>query len=174
MTNLKIVKALPLALMVFFVVNAMGQSDKPKVIPSAVLAAFNARYPHSNVKNWELTKDGYVATAKEGHSRYDATFDPDGNWKMTATKIRWTWKLPADVHNGFKKSKYATWEIDGIKKIETPTGLYYQIHVDDGNLQIDAFHEGIFTQDWLIDFTQEGKLSGEENITTANTLSLPH
>ena len=156
-------------LMIFCANNIVAQASGAKSkndVPENVIAAFTAKYPKAEVKNWNITNDGYIAKAKENGSKFYVTFDKNGRWVQTAAQISGSWNLPAEVRASLKESKYAAWRVDKIKKVETAAGNCYQVLVDNLNLQIDADHMG-FTENLVLNFQPSGELSGTKSISSA-------
>jgi len=165
MKKLNLIKALFIFPILIYTPCAIAQTTQDQAVPKAVTAAFNLKYPKGKFKKWSLEKDNYSGIFNMEGQICTVVYDKSGTWVNTSTKIKWTWKLPKEVKDGLKKSKYSSWDVDGIKKIETPKGQYYQLWVDNSNLQIDAFHDSIFTKNILVDFKPDGTIGKEKDIT---------
>lgn len=126
-------------------------------VPNSVKLSFAEKYPDVNVHKWLNTKDGYAAKFERQHKGYTAYFLPNGNWEMTVHKIGLTHSLPAPVREGFHNSLYAAYNIDGIKEVMTNGKTNYIIKVDDGNY-FDSDHHDNYTQDFVLNFSADGKL----------------
>ena len=142
--------------MIFCVSNIFAQSTTN--VPNSISAAFTAKYPKAELKKWSETNGSYVAEAKDGHQKFYATFDQNGNWLSTSTKINWSWKLPSDVQASLRSSKYAAWKIDGIKKVDSPSDGIYQVCVDDHFLHRDGAHATAFTNNKVLNIKADGEI----------------
>ena len=165
MKNLKIYAALTIIAMMSCAYNVIAQAKGNNNVPDNVSSAFTAKYPAAQVKNWNATDEGYVSKAKENGSVFYATFDKKGNWMQTTTQIGRSRNLPSPVMASLKNSKYAAWRVDKIKKVETPTGNFYQVLVDNLNLQTDQAHMG-FADNIILNFQPSGELSGTKSISS--------
>ncbi|HTE01183.1 MAG TPA: PepSY-like domain-containing protein [Mucilaginibacter sp.] len=159
MKSLRSYKMYFIALTMFYTNHILAQSTND--VPSIVSTAFATKYPKAEVKKWNVVNHEYIAKAKEGRHKYNATFDQKGNWIMTATKINWPWKLPAVVKASFKKCKYKNWNMYSVKLIDKPTGQFYQILVDDRNHPVDIFHQNLVTENRLVEIKSNGELVKE-------------
>jgi len=166
MKNLKIYAALIIMVMISCTDHIIAQAKSKNDVPENIIAEFTAKYPNAKVKSWNTSNDGYIVKAKENGSKFYVTFDKNGQWVQTTTQVSWSWQLPAEVRASLKESKYAAWRIDKIKKVETPAGNFYQVLVDNLNLQIDADHMG-FTENLVLNFQPGGELSGSKSISSA-------
>jgi len=142
-----------------------AQTTQEQAVPKAVTEAFAVKYPKGKFKKWKADHGNYAGTFNMEGETYAVVYDQNGKWVNTSSKIKWTWKLPAAVKNGLKNSKYATWDVNGIKKIESSAGLVYELWVDDSNLQRDAFHDSVFTKNILVDFNPDGKIGKEKDVS---------
>jgi hypothetical protein len=126
-------------------------------VPSIVKTTFAQKYPEVTVRKWTSTKEGYAAKFENQRKEYTAYFTSNGNWEMTVHKIGLTHSLPAPVREGFHNSMYAAYNIDGIKEVVTNGKTTYVIRVDDGDY-FDSDHHDNFTQDFVLNFSADGKL----------------
>jgi Putative beta-lactamase-inhibitor-like, PepSY-like len=164
MKFLKSISILIIASMILCITNTFAQSST--TVPTTVSAAFTAKYPKADLKKWNALNGNYVAEAKNGHQKFFATFDQNGNWLNTASKISWSWNLPADVRASLRNSKYSAWRIDGIKKVDSPSTGVYQVCVDDHFLHRDGTHAGVFTNNKVLNINADGKIVAEQNISS--------
>jgi len=149
--------------MVFCTTFIFAQSNNKNEIPATVQAAFTAKYPNAQVKDWDVANDQFTAKAKEASHKYFATFDKNGNWVNTVTKYNWPGHLSPPVKAAFKKSEYSSWHIYGINIVQSPAGQVYQVMVDDANHKINSNHQELFTVNHTIEYTQDGN-QVKENI----------
>src|ERR1700753_1629756 len=148
MKSLKLYNVLIIIMMITCTTTIFAQSANN--VPNAVSAAFTSKYPKAEIKKWSKANENFIAEAKDGHQKFYATFDQNGNWVSTATKISWSWKLPSTVQATIHNSKYAAWKIDGIKKVDSPTEGLYQVCVDGHFLHRDGAHAGAFTNNKVL------------------------
>lgn len=99
----------------------MGQEKKIKaaLVPESVLNGYKEKYKKLEVNNWYQDGDNYLAVFDKGESTFKATFNADGKWMQTSTKIK-----EAQVSSAVKKSVKATewndWKINECYKVENP------------------------------------------------------
>ena len=165
MKNIKLIKALLIVCLVFYVNHIMAQEKSDQNIPQNVEAAFSAKYPSAKLKNWKKKDNNYTARYVFSGHKYYATFDEQGNWEQTESKIGWPWHLPVTVKAALKKSKHGSWNTYSVKDVEKPTGKYYQILVDNANHPADAFHENGSNMYWVVEVKADGELIDEKNVT---------
>lgn len=79
-----------------FTMNANAASQKV-IVPEEVTAAFNAKYPQAQFKDWKISTDGFRAEFKINNKKYTAVYAADGTWLKSATKLSWTWDMPIAV-----------------------------------------------------------------------------
>ena len=164
MKNLKSNIAWVIVVMIFCTSSISAQNSSK--VPVEISSAFTAKYPKAEVKKWVVTNNQFTAKAKDAGQVFYATFNNNGQWVQTISKISWSWKLPADVNGALKQSKYATWRVDKLKKVETPAGEYYQVLVDNLFLQPDADHAA-FADNYILEFKPNGKLFNTKSISSA-------
>ena len=150
-------KLFVLLLVISFSRSRAGQGDTVLVVPAAVRSAFANQFPSGHLKKWEWRKEGYIADFRLGGKKLFAYYSADGGWKGTESPIRWTKDLPEAVREGWKKSGYYSWYVMNIKKIETPDGPLYTLHVNNGTL-LDADHHDAFLEEYVLFFSPSGEL----------------
>src|SRR5580692_687605 len=122
MKNLKLFTITLTMLMVILSINSIAQVTNSNVIPQSVLTSFTAKYPGANVKSWQTEHGNYVAKAIINDQKCFATFDENGTWINTLSKIKWSQDLPKEVLASYKATKYRSWHIDYLVKVESPLG----------------------------------------------------
>ena len=95
-----------------FVANAQFRK-----IPAEVTDSFKARYENASAVTWKDKMSYFQAEFKMGDKVMKANFSSKGEWLKTETKHQYA-TLPADVQDGFKKSKYATMEVKDVLQVE--------------------------------------------------------
>ena len=161
MKFLKSYMTLIITAMIFCTTNIFAQSANN--VPTAVAAAFTAKYPKAEIKKWSEANGSYTARAKDGHQIFLASFDQNGDWLNTALKISWSWNLPPEIRASIRNSKYSDWRIDRIKKVDSPTESFYQVCVDNSFLQADADH-AVFTENKVVSIKINGDIFVEKSI----------
>jgi hypothetical protein len=127
------------------------------VVPQAVSAAFAARFPDAHVRKWSPCPQGFMAMFKRKWKKVYAYYAPDGTWKATETPVNWTWNLPDAVRKAYKKSDYAAWKVEHIKKVDQADEPLYILDVNSSVLY-DADHSYVYAEEWVIFFNQRGEL----------------
>jgi len=143
------------------VAAAQGKNNK---VPEAVVSSFNSKYPNVQVKSWKTHDQMYTAKIIMDRKKAFASFDASGNWINTVSKVSWTWDLPKPVNNGFKNSTYRSWNIYDIHQIEKPSGVYYQLTVNNANSTEIAYSAGHFATERQIEFNTEGALTATRDL----------
>jgi len=164
MKNLKSYITVIIILMIGCTNNIFAQSNSKNNIPAAVVTAFTAKYPNAAIKKWNVNNDGFTARAIDGHQKFYASFNQNGEWLNTTSSISWSWNLPSEVRAALKSSKYAAWRVDGIKKVESPSAGVYQVCVDNADLQPDGAHALVFTENKVVTFKPSGEILSSKSI----------
>ena len=104
-------------------------------VPATVTEAFKSKYPNASNVEWKDKLSGFVALFDNNGGHYEARFNNKAVWQYTEQTIDEN-TLPAAVKDGYNKSKWAEWDIDGITKIELPGDkVQYRLHVVKSDLQ---------------------------------------
>jgi hypothetical protein len=146
-------------------VAAMGMisyqtmAQKANLVPAPVTSDFASKYPGVAVRNWKAAgNDQYVASFKLNGRQCEAYFAKDGTWQSTEVVMRHLKNLSPDIRMALRDSKYASYHIDGVKRLHMPTREMFIVEVDNnsGNKMIYD-NIGSF-DDQLLYFTANGKL----------------
>ena len=86
-------------------------------IPADVTDSFKAKYESASGVSWKDRLSSFQADFTMGDKEMKALFTSKGEWIKTETHHSYT-NLPADVKDGFKKSKYADLEVLTVTQIE--------------------------------------------------------
>lgn len=114
-------------------ITLMGKAQFRK-IPAEVTDSFKAKYPQAVHVAWKDKMGSFQAEFKEGDQRLKANFSSKGEWLKTEKQYSFDY-LPADVKDGFKKSKYAGWKIkEVVETQDVEDGLAYRVTVRKGDL----------------------------------------
>jgi hypothetical protein len=143
--------------------SVMAQKKESPEVPKEVMKSFTAKFPGSELKNWETRKEGYIAKFTRDGKKYFAYYSPEGDWKGTETRVKWTRHLPKNVQKGWHNSGYVNWYVHNIKKIETPGQPLYVLHVNNGTLLSSDNHDA-FKEDHVLTFTADGDLIKKDRI----------
>lgn len=165
MKNLKLLTGAALILLLLSSVLTRAQSSNSKSIPQNIIAAFNTKYPKAAIKKWKAESGKYTIKAMIGKKQCFVQFDTTGTWISTVTKITWPWKLPKAVNSSYNKTKYWTWHISKMMRVEKPSGIYYEVIVDNGNQMTDASHQSVVLTNKLLQFKADGTLSATTDIS---------
>jgi hypothetical protein len=104
-------------------------------VPELVKEAFDTQYPDADSVEY---KDNIVSVdvhfTQKGE-KMKAQYTNKGRWRET--EKLWSFdQLPADVKDGFSKSKYADWEVSETKIVFRPGGVErYRVKVGKNDLQ---------------------------------------
>jgi len=101
----------------FFLLNNSCAQLRP--IPKAVTNAFAKQYPGSTDVQYSDQLSGVYVTFQWNGEKMVASYSNKGVWQHT-TKESTFEMLPAEVKDGFQKSKYADRTIDETKMILQP------------------------------------------------------
>ena len=117
-------------------------------IPSSVTESFKEKYPTATNVEWQSKLSSYSVVFLLDSNKHEARYNKKGIWQETESEVSLE-ELPAEVKDGFDKSKYATdeWEMESIHKIETPGKMQFRIEVAKSDLK----KRNLF-------FNQEGRL----------------
>src|SRR4030095_6184339 len=120
-------KIVVLCLVFGFAIATQAQIRK---IPAAVTEAFKARYPNAVNVEWKDKVSNFTADFEVDGIKSEAKFNSKGTWQETEFRID-TASIPAEVLDGFKKSKYSDYEIKSARRIDLPKDkVQYRIEVE--------------------------------------------
>jgi uncharacterized membrane protein YkoI len=127
-------KAILSSLLVLTLTTQFANAQLRK-IPSAVTESFKEKYSTATNVEWKDRLTSYTASFELDGKKHEAYFDDDGTWKQTQTVIEES-ELPAEVNEGFQKSKYTDWDIDRVERIEkSDNTTVYRIQVKKGDIR---------------------------------------
>lgn len=165
MKILKIFKAAILLMIVLFATALYAQPNGSKNVPETVVESLKQKYPTAELKGWKVNDGLYTAKIRLDGKKYFTNFDANGNWVNTVSKVSWTWDLPKPVNEGFKNSEYRSWNIYDIHQVAKPTGVYYQLTVNNANSTEIAYSAGHFATERLIEFNTNGAITSTRELT---------
>ena len=121
------------ALMGVFVLTSCSDDDDDILaseVPTAVMNAFESKFPSVHQAEWELNKGYYVAEFWQSNIETKAWYDAKAAWKMTEFDYgKDLQSLPAPVRKAFMESKYSEWWLDEVCKYERTDLTFYFIQV---------------------------------------------
>ncbi len=132
MKNVQIKTIILIAAMWIISYNTMAQKAID-MVPQAVIASFSAQYPQVQVKRWETKNNDYIASFILNKRKCNAFYSPEGAWLNTEITIRHTRSLPVDVRLSLKNGHYASWYVDEIQNVKTPSKNMYLVQVDNNS-----------------------------------------
>ncbi|HEY2583992.1 MAG TPA: PepSY-like domain-containing protein [Mucilaginibacter sp.] len=153
-TIIKAIIAIAMMGLISFNTNAQKTND----VPQAILTSFSYKYPQAQLKNWKEKEGAYVASFTMDNKKYRACYSKDGNWLNTEREIKHTSDLPADLRSYLKTSTYASWKIDDMKRVHTPSQDMYQVLVDNHGGNSLRYEDAVSAEDRLLSFDDGGKL----------------
>jgi len=95
--------------------------------------SFSEKFPDAKAKKWKSKKATFIAKFSSNGKKYEATFNADGKWVETLTRIKWE-ELPGPVRKTFYASEFIWLNWTSVKKLDTPEkGIIYLIEGDNMN-----------------------------------------
>jgi hypothetical protein len=144
------------------IIIAAGVSNfaAAQTVPQNIATAFAAKYPNAKADRWKTSKDNYTVEFSSDDKKSLAYYDMNGKWTKTETKIKWTWKLPADMQTAFNKSGYKPWYIEEIKRVDAPDQNEYVFTVDN-RVMLDGDHADAFFKAYKLYFKDDSLIKKE-------------
>ena len=99
-------------LLVMFSANAQFRK-----IPAVVTDSFKVRFENASGVSWKDKLTSFQADFKQGEKEMKASFSSNGEWIKTETKHTYQ-SLPAEVKDGFKKSKFADLNVLDVLQVD--------------------------------------------------------
>ena len=114
---------------------AIGSFAQVRKIPAAVTEAFSKKYPKAQEVEYKDNLINVQVHFLLDSVRMTAKFNSDGEWKETEKESNYD-AVPADVKDGFQKSKYENMQVNGVYEVqEMGKPLQYRIFVQKSGLQ---------------------------------------
>jgi Putative beta-lactamase-inhibitor-like, PepSY-like len=143
--SMKKIGLLVLTLMVFAVCNhTQAQLRK---IPAEVTEAFKEKYPDTKNAAWKDKITAFQVNYEMEGVKYISKFSSKGEWQQTEKDIEED-ALPAQVKDGYGKSKYTEWELKTVSRVENK----------DDSIQYRLFVRKSSVEKRYLYFDKEGKL----------------
>jgi hypothetical protein len=86
-------------------------------IPAEVTDSFRTRFDKASQVTWSDNLTSFQASFKLGNENLRAYFDSKGEWLKTEKNYDFE-ALPADIQDGYKKSKYTDWAVKEVLYVE--------------------------------------------------------
>ncbi|WP_315820708.1 PepSY-like domain-containing protein [Paraflavitalea speifideaquila] len=112
-------RIIPSLLIVLSLVLTNNVLAQVRSVPASVTEAFKSKYPSASNVAWKDKLSGFVAAFDHDGHHYEARFNNKAVWQYTEEAVGES-GLPADVKDGFNKSKWAEWKVGGVTKIDLP------------------------------------------------------
>lgn len=157
MKSLKIKTLILIAAMGIITIPAMAQNAN-NIVPQNVQTAFSSKYPQAQLKAWKVKHDTCMAMFTLNTKKYVAKYAKDGDWYSTERIIRHESSLPPEVQAYLKTSKYASWYIDDMRKVNTPMQSMYVVYLDNDNGNQMVYENVGSVVDRALCFNDNGKL----------------
>ena len=111
---------------------AQEKKVKPALVPESVLNGYKEKYKKVEVKNWYQDGDMYAAVFDKGENTFKASFNSDGKWIKTSTKIKEA-QVGTAVKKSIKNTEWAEWKMSECYKVETPEfKKLFELHMKKG------------------------------------------
>jgi len=117
-------------------VLALSSFAQVRKIPSEITDAFAKQYPNASKVEYEDNLINVHVHFLLDSLKWVAKYDNDGVWKETEKQFSYE-QLPADVKDGFRKSKYSRgWKVKEASIIYMPKDeIRYRIKVEKSDVQ---------------------------------------
>lgn len=120
---------LKILFVMLFAVSLSVVNAQLRKIPAEATNAFKTKFPKAADVSWHDRISAFRAEFKVNGELCEADFSGKGEWIRTQRYINYD-KLPADVIDGIKKSKYANWTAKEVVQVEEAgKELQYRINV---------------------------------------------
>lgn len=98
-------------------------------IPAEVTEAFKEKYPDTKNVSWKDKLTGFQVSYEMNGDKYQSRFSNKGEWQQTEKEITED-ALPAEVRDGYSKSKFTDWELKEVSMIENKDdSIQYRLFV---------------------------------------------
>ena len=98
-------------------------------VPAEVTEAFKAKYTDTKNVEWKDRITFFQVDYDMNGSRYESKFSNKGEWLQTEKEVTRD-ALPAEVKDGYSKSKFTDWELKSVSWVESRDhGIQYRLFV---------------------------------------------
>lgn len=136
-------------------VQAQKRADN---VPQPVVTAFSATYPGAKLKNWKINKDTFIASFKLADKKYQAYYSKNGDWIQSEQKIRNKTSLPQGAQLFLKTGKYASWHIDNLQNVSSPSNSLFLVSIDNNSGNPVSYSDNGSVENKILYFDDSGKL----------------
>jgi hypothetical protein len=110
-------------------------SAQLRKVPAEVTSTFETKFPEVKKVSWKDNITNFEARFTLNDVETSAKFNKKGEWLVTEKTVEYI-GLPEAVQDGFKKSKYADWEVKKVVMVdENDRELVYRILVKKNDVQ---------------------------------------
>ena len=103
-------------------------------IPSVVTDSFSAKYPAATNVEWKDNLTNFEADFTLDDESWSVLFNSKGEWKESDQHMDFD-DLPAEIKDGFQKSKYADWQPGNSKLIQQKDkDAVYKVYAEKNNI----------------------------------------
>lgn len=128
-------KMIPSLLLVLSLALTNSLLAQVRSVPASVTEAFKDKYPHASNVEWKDKLSGFVAVFDQQGNHYEARFNNKAVWQYTEQKVE-EGTIPDPVKDGYAKSKWADWKLEGSTRIDLPGDkVQYRLFVVKSDLQ---------------------------------------
>ena len=110
----KLIIILASAILLFSMNSSQAQIGK---VPAEVTEAFKVKYADTKNVEWKDKVSYYQVTFEMNNEKYESKFNSKGEF-LGSEKVIDKEKAPAEVKDGFAKSKFSHWEVKSVTWIE--------------------------------------------------------
>ena len=115
--------------MVLAAVAFSSSSAQLRKVPAEVTESFKARYPNTQNLEWKDKITGFQANYEMDGVKYESKFNNKGEWQQTEKEIGEE-GLPAEVKDGYSKSKFTDWELKSVSWVQSKeNGVQYRLFI---------------------------------------------
>jgi hypothetical protein len=127
-------------------------------VPQAVVTAFSATYPKAKLRHWRINKDTCIASFKWADRKYEAYYSKNGDWIRSEREIRHKTSLPEGAQLFLKSGRYASWHIDDLQNVSTPSHSLFLVSVDNNSGNPVSYSDNGSVENKMLYFDDRGKL----------------
>ena len=118
-------------------INFIACEQNCERAPKEVKTAFDKKFADVEKVKWEKESDTeWEAKFKMNGIEYSACFGADGSWIETEYEIQIS-AIP-DTVRSILDVEFAGFEIDGAEMIENTDGIFYEIELEKGDVEIEV------------------------------------
>lgn len=105
---------------------------EPVTIPLAIKEYINTNYTGAVILDYDREKTGFEVDILYNNMYIEVQFDTNDNW------VNSSWPttlglLPQMIQDAFVTSQYAGYEIDEIRQVQKPAGIFYEFELEQAN-----------------------------------------